>query len=114
MTSKYVLDKNTILYLSEALEVSLGLAVNELPCSKLIASIIIESEQIYILWFVLINVLFSFSLLDIIDPAVLRPGRLDKTLYVGLPPPADRHAILLTITKVTTTLLYGVPSNHIQ
>uniref|UniRef100_A0A7N8WNQ6 Nuclear VCP like n=1 Tax=Mastacembelus armatus TaxID=205130 RepID=A0A7N8WNQ6_9TELE len=37
---------------------------------------------------------------DIIDPAILRPGRLDKTLYVGLPPPADRHAILLTITKV--------------
>ncbi|XP_028279425.1 nuclear valosin-containing protein-like [Parambassis ranga] len=33
------------------------------------------------------------------DPAILRPGRLDKTLYVGLPPPADRHAILLTITK---------------
>ncbi|XP_037322252.2 nuclear valosin-containing protein-like isoform X3 [Pungitius pungitius] len=36
---------------------------------------------------------------DIIDPAILRPGRLDKTLYVGLPPEADRHAILLTITK---------------
>ncbi|XP_068184402.1 nuclear valosin-containing protein-like isoform X2 [Antennarius striatus] len=36
---------------------------------------------------------------DIIDPAVLRPGRLDKTLYVGLPPPADRLSILLTITK---------------
>ncbi|XP_077423187.1 nuclear valosin-containing protein-like [Vanacampus margaritifer] len=36
---------------------------------------------------------------DIIDPAILRPGRLDKTLYVGMPPPADRHAILLTITK---------------
>uniref|UniRef100_A0A4W5NHB8 Nuclear VCP like n=1 Tax=Hucho hucho TaxID=62062 RepID=A0A4W5NHB8_9TELE len=36
---------------------------------------------------------------DIIDPAVLRPGRLDKTLYVGLPPPSDRHAILLTITR---------------
>ncbi|KAK2896300.1 hypothetical protein Q8A67_010788 [Cirrhinus molitorella] len=36
---------------------------------------------------------------DIIDPAVLRPGRLDKTLYVGLPPPADRHTILVTITK---------------
>ncbi|XP_022624790.1 nuclear valosin-containing protein-like isoform X3 [Seriola dumerili] len=36
---------------------------------------------------------------DIIDPAILRPGRLDKTLYVGLPPPADRHAILLTVTK---------------
>uniref|UniRef100_A0A8C6KWC1 Nuclear VCP like n=1 Tax=Nothobranchius furzeri TaxID=105023 RepID=A0A8C6KWC1_NOTFU len=37
---------------------------------------------------------------DIIDPAVLRPGRLDKTLYVGLPGPADRLSILLTITKV--------------
>ncbi|CAI9601577.1 unnamed protein product [Staurois parvus] len=36
---------------------------------------------------------------DIIDPAILRPGRLDKTLYVGLPPPADRLAILRTITK---------------
>ncbi|XP_043111095.1 nuclear valosin-containing protein-like isoform X2 [Puntigrus tetrazona] len=39
---------------------------------------------------------------DIIDPAVLRPGRLDKTLYVGLPPAADRHAILVTITKSGT------------
>lgn len=36
---------------------------------------------------------------DIIDPAILRPGRLDKTLYVGLPPAVDRHAILLTVTK---------------
>ncbi|NXF47074.1 NVL protein, partial [Oceanites oceanicus] len=36
---------------------------------------------------------------DIIDPAILRPGRLDKTLYVGLPPPEDRLAILKTITK---------------
>uniref|UniRef100_A0A3Q2FJ29 Nuclear VCP like n=1 Tax=Cyprinodon variegatus TaxID=28743 RepID=A0A3Q2FJ29_CYPVA len=36
---------------------------------------------------------------DIIDPAVLRPGRLDKTLYVGLPCAADRHAILMTVTK---------------
>ncbi|CAF89804.1 unnamed protein product, partial [Tetraodon nigroviridis] len=36
---------------------------------------------------------------DIIDPAILRPGRLDKILYVGLPSAADRHSILLTITK---------------
>ncbi|NWV03478.1 NVL protein, partial [Ptilonorhynchus violaceus] len=36
---------------------------------------------------------------DIIDPAILRPGRLDKTLYVGLPPPEDRLAILKTITR---------------
>uniref|UniRef100_F7F9D8 Nuclear VCP like n=1 Tax=Ornithorhynchus anatinus TaxID=9258 RepID=F7F9D8_ORNAN len=39
---------------------------------------------------------------DIIDPAILRPGRLDKTLFVGLPPPADRFAILRTITKYGT------------
>ena len=49
---------------------------------------------------------FSLSLslslsADIIDPAVLRPGRLDKILYVGLPCPSDRAAILHTITKVT-------------
>ncbi|CAN9500182.1 unnamed protein product [Ophioblennius macclurei] len=36
---------------------------------------------------------------DIIDPAVLRPGRLDQILFVGLPPAADRHSILRTITK---------------
>ncbi|XP_065171878.1 nuclear valosin-containing protein-like isoform X2 [Atheta coriaria] len=36
---------------------------------------------------------------DIIDPAVLRPGRLDKILYVGLPTAQDRVDILRTITK---------------
>lgn len=36
---------------------------------------------------------------DIIDPAVLRPGRLDKVLYVGLPSVEDRQDILRTITK---------------
>ncbi|KAK3087023.1 hypothetical protein FSP39_000481 [Pinctada imbricata] len=39
---------------------------------------------------------------DIIDPAILRPGRLDKLLYVGLPSPADRLDILQTITKKGT------------
>lgn len=28
---------------------------------------------------------------DIIDPAMLRPGRLDKLLYVPLPNQEDRH-----------------------
>lgn len=37
---------------------------------------------------------------DIIDPAVLRPGRLDKILFVGLPTPNDRADILKAITKV--------------
>ncbi|XP_043286241.1 nuclear valosin-containing protein-like [Venturia canescens] len=36
---------------------------------------------------------------DMIDPAVLRPGRLDKILYVGLPTAADRVDILKALTK---------------
>ncbi|XP_011505292.1 PREDICTED: nuclear valosin-containing protein-like [Ceratosolen solmsi marchali] len=36
---------------------------------------------------------------DIIDPAVLRPGRLDKILYVGLPNTSDRVDILQALTK---------------
>ncbi|XP_056630049.1 nuclear valosin-containing protein-like isoform X3 [Diorhabda sublineata] len=42
---------------------------------------------------------------DIIDPAVLRPGRLDKVLYVGLPNAADRADILKAITKNGTSPL---------
>lgn len=37
---------------------------------------------------------------DIIDPAVLRPGRIDTILYVGLPTSSDRIDILKAITKV--------------
>ena len=36
---------------------------------------------------------------DIIDPAMLRPGRLDKLLYVPLPDYENRCAILDTVTK---------------
>ncbi|KAJ2366951.1 Ribosome biogenesis ATPase rix7 [Coemansia sp. RSA 2610] len=38
---------------------------------------------------------------DIIDPAMLRPGRLDKLLYVELPTPAERTEILRTLSKKT-------------
>lgn len=38
---------------------------------------------------------------DIIDPAVMRPGRLDKILFVNLPTATDRFEILKTITKVS-------------
>ena len=38
---------------------------------------------------------------DMIDPAMLRPGRLDKLLYVPLPPPDGRAAILRTLTRKT-------------
>ena len=36
---------------------------------------------------------------DIIDPAMLRPGRLDKLLYVPLPSKDERYQILKTVTK---------------
>ncbi|XP_037034382.1 nuclear valosin-containing protein-like [Bradysia coprophila] len=36
---------------------------------------------------------------DIVDPAVMRPGRLDKILYVGLPALEDRIEILKAVTK---------------
>ena len=36
---------------------------------------------------------------DIIDPAVLRPGRLDKILYLGFPSAAERAEILEAITR---------------
>lgn len=41
---------------------------------------------------------------DIIDPAVLRPGRLDKILFVGLPKKEDRVDILRALTKVVKLL----------
>lgn len=36
---------------------------------------------------------------DMIDPAVLRPGRLGKKLYVPLPTPSERTQILRTIIQ---------------
>lgn len=36
---------------------------------------------------------------DILDPAVMRPGRLDKTLFVDFPAPLERVEILGAITK---------------
>lgn len=38
---------------------------------------------------------------DIIDPAILRPGRLDTILYVGLPLQQERADILKATTKVS-------------
>ncbi|EFJ46428.1 hypothetical protein VOLCADRAFT_105558 [Volvox carteri f. nagariensis] len=38
---------------------------------------------------------------DMIDPALLRPGRLDKVLYVPLPPPRDRISILRALVRRT-------------
>ena len=44
---------------------------------------------------------------DILDPAVLRPGRLDKTLYVGFPGPAGRVEVLEAITRGGTRPTLG-------
>lgn len=38
---------------------------------------------------------------DMIDPAMVRPGRLDKLLYVDLPSPSERIEILKTHLKKT-------------
>lgn len=38
---------------------------------------------------------------DILDPAMCRPGRLDKLLYVDLPSAAERVEILRTLTRKT-------------
>ncbi|OLL22920.1 putative AAA domain-containing protein [Neolecta irregularis DAH-3] len=38
---------------------------------------------------------------DIIDPAMMRPGRLDKPLFVDLPSKEERFEILKTLTKKT-------------
>lgn len=43
---------------------------------------------------------------DIIDAAMLRPGRLDKQLFVELPDSSERSEILHTVAK--NTPLYGV------
>lgn len=38
---------------------------------------------------------------DMIDPAMMRPGRLDKPLFVQLPSASEREEILKTLTKHT-------------
>ncbi|GAA5871050.1 hypothetical protein JCM16303_001675 [Sporobolomyces ruberrimus] len=40
---------------------------------------------------------------DILDPAMVRPGRLDKLLYVDLPSPPERVEVLKALTKKTPT-----------
>jgi len=39
---------------------------------------------------------------DLIDAAFLRPGRFDKTLYIGLPDTAGRRDILVALSRVST------------
>ncbi|CUS08415.1 unnamed protein product [Tuber aestivum] len=46
-----------------------------------------------------IYIIGATNRLDIIDPAILRPGRLDKPLFVDLPNKEERAAILKTLAN---------------
>ena len=48
-----------------------------------------------------VYILAATNRLDMIDPAMTRPGRLDKILYVGLPDPSERLEILKAVSKDT-------------
>ena len=54
---------------------------------------------------------------DIVDPAIRRPGRLGTSVYVGLPSPAGRVAILKTIYRNTipqTAAGGGLPDDDLE
>ncbi|KAG5677081.1 hypothetical protein PVAND_006865 [Polypedilum vanderplanki] len=51
---------------------------------------------------------------DIVDPAVLRPGRLDKILYIGLPEEEDRTDILKALTRIKPPLADDVDIEEIS
>ncbi len=54
-----------------------------------------------------------FHLIDIIDRAMLRPGRFDKLLQVHLPTPPERHEILKTLCRKQVPLDATVDLKHI-
>ena len=45
---------------------------------------------------------------DMLDPALLRPGRFDKTLYVGLPKKEGRSSIIRALTRKKPTVAENV------
>eukprot|EP01038_Epipyxis_sp_PR26KG_P006840 gene6840-9364_t len=49
-----------------------------------------------------VYIIAATNRLELIDDAMLRPGRLGKLLYVPLPSPADRVSILKAITRKVT------------
>ncbi|CCH59043.1 hypothetical protein TBLA_0B02000 [Henningerozyma blattae CBS 6284] len=51
-----------------------------------------------------VYVLAATSRPDLIDPALLRPGRLDKSIICDMPNHQEREEILQTITSVNTNL----------
>lgn len=49
-----------------------------------------------------VYVLAATSRPDLIDPALLRPGRLDKSLLCPIPSPSDRRHILRALSRKMT------------
>ena len=52
--------------------------------------------------------------LELIDDAMLRPGRLGKLLYVPLPDATDRIAILRALVRFVIMLSYPVTFLHVS
>lgn len=52
-----------------------------------------------------VYVIGATNRLDKIDSAMLRPGRLEKVIYVGLPTPDDRVDILKSLTTMSENKL---------
>lgn len=48
---------------------------------------------------------------DMIDPAMVRPGRLDKLLYVDLPTDAERTEIIRTLLRTVPLGIVGQPQS---
>ncbi|KAH9955936.1 ribosome biogenesis ATPase RIX7 [Russula dissimulans] len=49
---------------------------------------------------------------DMLDPAMCRPGRLDKLLYVDLPAPDERGEIVRTLLARRRVPLFSLPPDH--
>ena len=58
-----------------------------------------------------IHVIAATNRPDVIDPAMLRPGRLGRSIFVGLPAPAERVEILKTLYR---RALPSAPSDEID
>lgn len=48
-----------------------------------------------------VYIIAATNRLELIDDAMLRPGRLGKLLYVPLPSASDRASILRAVTRYT-------------
>lgn len=50
---------------------------------------------------------------DLLDPALLRPGRLDRLLMCDFPSPPERLEILTVLSRKVSTLSYIISANYL-